>query len=311
VEAGHRSIVIACEGSSVRGELHAIESASGVIDDATRERTHAAVRSAIANVIARTAIDVIHLHGIDFAKYLPQEGPRVLATLHLPPSWYPRDAIAPTRPRTWVHCVSREQAAACPPSDRLLEPIENGVEVERFAMRPRWRRGVVALGRICPEKGFHFALDAAHRADVALTLGGAVFGYDAHVRYFREEIRPRLDARRRFVGPLRFRRKRRLLASSCCLLAPSVAPETSSLVAMEAIASGTPVVAYRAGALPSIVEDGVTGFVVDDAVQMAAAIRACEGLDSARCRQVARERFSARRMTDRYLALYARLRDEG
>ena len=83
-----------------------------------------------------------------------------------------------------------------------------------------------------------------------LLLGGKVYQYREHVAYFRREIEPRLDGRRlRFLGPVGFARKRRLLAAARCLLAPSLAPETSSLVAMEALACGTPVIAFPSGAL--------------------------------------------------------------
>ena len=104
----------------------------------------------------------------------------------------------------------------------------------------------MALGRICPEKGYHIALDAAARAGVPMVLAGEVFRYPAHEQYFRDEIAPRLDASRRFIGPVGLHRKRRLLSEARCLLAPSLAPETSSLVAMEALACGTPVIAFPA-----------------------------------------------------------------
>src|SRR5690606_1063450 len=130
-----------------------------------------------------------------------------------------------------------------------LPPIENGVPVEALGARVRKRGFALALGRICPEKGYHLALEAAHRAGLPLLLAGAVFRYAAHERYFREEIAPRLDSLRRFIGAVPLGRKRRLLAAARCVVVPSLVPETSSLVAMEALASGTPVVAFPVGAL--------------------------------------------------------------
>ena len=120
-------------------------------------------------------------------------------------------------------------------------------------------------------------------------------------------VLPLLDGKRRFIGRAGPARKRRLLAAARCLLLPTLAPETSSLVAMEALASGTPVVAYPSGALPDIVEDGVTGFLVRDPAEMGEAIAACDTLDPERCRAVARERFGLERMVGQYLETYGRL----
>jgi glycosyltransferase involved in cell wall biosynthesis len=116
-----------------------------------------------------------------------------------------------------------------------------------------------------------------------------------------------LGLRARFVGNLDFPRKRRFLGAARCLLMPSLIAETSSLVAMEAIACGTPVIAFPAGALPDIVEHGVTGFIVHDVDEMADAIHAVDDLDRERCRAIARSHFSARRMVESYFAYYHRL----
>lgn len=135
----------------------------------------------------------------------------------------------------------------------------------------------------------------------------AVGGAEQVLWALAREIVPRLDGRRRFLGPVPFARKRRLLSAARCLLVPSLAPETSSLVAMEALACGTPVIAFASGALPDVVEDGVTGFIVRDEREMARAIHHAERIDPETCRTAARERFSIHRTAARYLALYGRL----
>lgn len=163
------------------------------------------------------------------------------------------------------------------------------------------------LGRVAPEKGFATAIDAAKRAGCALVVAGQVYPYAAHQRYFDEEVVPRLDSERRWIGPVAGVAKRRLLGQARCLLVPSTAPETSSLVAMEALASGTPVIAFRSGALPDIVEDGVTGVLVDDMEGMAAALGRIDEIDPAICRRVACERFSLTQTSGAYLDLYRRL----
>jgi glycosyltransferase involved in cell wall biosynthesis len=305
--AGHRSIVVACEGSAVAGTLVAVPRTAGALTVAARREAQQRHRDAIEAALRRWPIDLVHLHGIDFSAYLPGPGAPVLATLHLPPSWYPPAVFRPSRPATYLNCVSASQRRDCPPEAGPLPVIENGVPVDRLAPRPSRRRHAVALGRICPEKGFHHALDAAALAGVPLALAGEVFRYEAHERYFEQEIRPRLGGARRFLGPVGFARKRRLLATARCLLAPSLVPETSSLVAMEALACGTPVVGFPAGALAEIVEHGRTGFLVRDAREMAAAIAAAGTLDPEACRDAASTRFAADRMARQYLELYERL----
>ncbi|HEY8612962.1 MAG TPA: glycosyltransferase [Roseomonas sp.] len=307
--AGHRSIVVAQEGSSVAGLLWPVPRPAGPLDEPAWKRSQANTAHAISEALRSEPVDLVHLHGIDFHAYLPPPGPPVLATLHLPPSWYPIAALNPPRPRTWLHGVSASQHAAMKGKvEALLPPVPNGVPVGELAATRHARRGfVLMLGRICPEKGQHHALDAARAADVPLLIGGEVFPYESHERFFAEEVRPRLDRRRRFLGPVGFARKRRLLAAARCLLVPSTAPETSSLVAMEAAACGTPVVAFASGALPEVVEHGRTGFLVSGVVEMAEAIARVGTLDPEEIRRVARERFSLARMAAEYMALYRRL----
>lgn len=131
-----------------------------------------------------------------------------------------------------------------------------------------------------------------------------MFPYPDHEQYFGEQIEPRLGPQARFLGNLDFARKRRFLMAARCLLMPSLIAETSSLVAMEAIACGTPVVAFQVGALPDLIEPGVTGFLVRDTQQMAEAIRASGSIDRERCRDVARQRFSLKRTIEGYFRYY-------
>ena len=308
--AGHLSVVVAQEGSAVAGELRPVPRPAGALDDAARAEAQAGTARAIAEALRAEQVDVAHLHGIDFHAYPPPPGPPALVTLHLPPSWYPPEALRPFRPGTWLHGVSASQHAALLDAGAgpLLPPVPNGVPVGALGAARHARRSfALALGRVCPEKGQHLALKAARAAGVPLLLGGAVYPYAAHERYFAEEVAPLLDRRRRFLGPVGFARKRRLLAAARCLLVPSTAPETSSLVAMEAAACGTPVVAFPSGALPEVVEHGLTGFLVPDAAGMAEAIGRVDALDPGAIRRAARERFSAARMAGEYLALYRRL----
>ncbi len=307
VRAGHRSLVVACEGSATAGTLFATPREHGPLDDAVRRRVRARHRAAIDEVLARHGVDLVHLHGVDFHTYLPPAGVPALVTLHLPPHWYPSAIWRLDRPQTYLQCVSASQRRACPPAPGRVPVVENGVPVPAEPPGHATRGFVLALGRICPEKGFHLALEAATRAGRPCLLAGAVYPYPAHARYFRDEVAPRLDGPHRFIGPLAGARKRRFLAAARALLVTSQVPETSSLVAMEALACGTPVVAFPAGALADVVDHGTTGFLVDDVAEMADAIEAASTLDPRACRRAARERFALERMTTQYLDLYARL----
>lgn len=307
VRAGHRSIVIAQEGSRADGTLVAIPRHDGVVDDAAYAAIHQHVRRAITDTLARWPVDVFHFHGVDFDAYLPPAGPAALATLHLPVEWYRQTALRPARPRTVLACVSETQRRALGARGSEVLVVPNGVAIEERRACDRRGTFALALGRVCPEKGYEHALDAARLARTPLLLAGRVFPYDLHQRYFKEKIAPRLDERRRFIGPVFGNAKRRLMRRARCLLVPSVVAETSSLVAMEALASGTPVIAFRRGALAELIENGMTGFLVDSVSEMADAIAEVHRLDRDACVETARARFSESRMIDRYVSVFRAL----
>jgi glycosyltransferase involved in cell wall biosynthesis len=305
------SQVVACEGSAVRGRLHAVAAGRGPIDDAVRDEASARHRRVIEALIGGGGIDVVHLHGVDYWTYLPaRHDVPCVVTLHLPVERYPDEVLRAPPAHVRLVCVSESARR------RGAGVLDGAAVIENGVPMPRERQStdesgpeafVLCLGRICPEKGFHLALDAARAADLPLVLAGRVFPYPDHERYFREEIAPRLDARRTFIGPVAGERKRALLGRAACVVIPSVVEETSSLVAMEALAAGTPVVARPVGALAEIVEPGVTGVLARDVDELARALREAPRLSRARCRAEARRRFDAGRMVADYLALYERL----
>jgi glycosyltransferase involved in cell wall biosynthesis len=294
VERGHQSVVVACEGSRVAGDL---------IETPRLEGWPESHRKAIDHALAHYSIDLIHFHGLDFHEYLPACETPMLATLHLPISFYPQSIFnGHMPPGLTINCVSQNQVSFVP-IQRSTPVIPNGIPTENYAPAKR-ENFLLWLGRICPEKGVHIALDIAHRLNTRLIIAGSVHSYAAHQKYFSRCINPKLDDKRVYVGPANPEKKRVLLGHAQCLLVPSLVAETSSLVSMEALSSGTPVIGFRTGALPEIIDDGETGFIVDSEKQMAEAIARVNQFSRPRCRSRAIKRFSAGRMVDRYLALY-------
>lgn len=124
VRDGHRSIVIASEGSRTVGQLRPTPRVSGPLDKTAWWSAHQEHRRAIAEVLESQPVDLVHLHGNDFYRYLPPPGVAVLITLHLHPSWYPPEVFRLDRPGTYLNCVSPLQRRDCPAGSRLLPVIE-------------------------------------------------------------------------------------------------------------------------------------------------------------------------------------------
>jgi glycosyltransferase involved in cell wall biosynthesis len=307
VQQGHRSLVLAAAGSRCHGLLLPVEIPSGSLDQQAKQEAQRQFRLAIAHALERHSVDVIHMHGIDFHEYLPDCGLPIVVSLHLPLSWYECRALARVPENVFLVCVSHSQARTAPPGVQIRRVIPNGVDLDRF--RPAARKGnyVLYTGRICPEKGLRLAIEAAERAGVKLLIAGTVFDYPEHREYFETMIRPRFGRTVIFLGAVGGRRKVHLLAGAKCLLIPSQARETSSLIAMEAMASGTPVIAWHTGALPEIVSESRTGFLVSSVEEMARAIGHVCDLTSAHCRREAERKFSSERMISSYLDLYNEL----
>lgn len=300
--AGDRSVVIGMYGSQAAGKLLPIPQPNAALTSEVQASAHAHVRSAIREALRVHDVDLIHFHGVDFPSYLPDVDVPMLATLHLPPHLYNQSIFNLADLR--LICVSESQRRACPEGSTPISVIPNGVELEQFRYSSAKQDYALVLTRICPEKGVHCALQAAELAGMPLVIAGAVYDYPEHRAYFESQIRPRLNAERRFVGPANFKQKRDLLAEARCLLVPSLIDETSSLVTMEAMASGTPIVAFRRGALPELIEDGVTGFVVDSVAEMAEAMRNAGKIAPVACREYARLNFSADQCVRRYRRVY-------
>lgn len=268
----------------------------------------AAMRHAFEEVFARIradAPDAVSQHAFDADPVELGEGLPVLHTLHLPPL-APPVVAAVRRVRPAAVTVSRSARAAWAAAGVDIEVIPNGVaDVDVGA--PAVERTALVPGRVSPEKGTAAAIRVARAAGLEPVVVGEV----DDERYFEREVRPLLPD-----GPrpaLTRPELRRLMARSAVLLMPVEWDEPFGLVAAEAQLAGCPVVAYRRGALPEVVADGVGGILVapgSEAALVAAVPRALS-LDRAAVRASARERFSLERMVDAYerrLAGLSRLR---
>ena len=302
MRAGHRSTVIAAAGSSVEGRLIETPGAGQQLTETARQAAQQVHRACIAEVLRGSPPDLIHFHGLDFLEYQPpqSEVPQ-LVTLHLPIDWYPADSFDASG--VAFNCVSRSQSRTHP-AGHLLAVVCNGIELNSFLFSDTKQDFLLWLGRICPEKGPDIALRVAHCLDLPLILAGPVHLFEAHLNYFAQQVEPLLDSKRRYVGAVDKNQRASLLSNASCLLIPALAAETSSLVAMEAACSGTPVVAFRSGALPEIVEDQITGFLSSSEEEMAQQVERTKGISPFVCREVAEKRFSSDRMFRDYLSLY-------
>lgn len=304
---GLRSIVIAAKNSRTAGELIASPLANGEISEGARAQAQYAHRELIADCLERYSVDLIHFHGLDFHSYLPARSVPMLATLHLPVAWYPEAIFREAR--ISLNCVSRAQAISTERSAKL-PVVANGIDLDTYRNLEGERDSLLWLGRICPEKGVHLAIEIARELDLPMIVAGPVHPFRDHQLYFQNSIQPLLDAKRRYVGAVGLTAKIHLLANARCLLIPSLVAETSSLVAMEATACGTPVIAFRSGALPEIVDHGKTGFIADSLRQMLEAVRFSSDISPEICRATAEVRFDSRRMVSEYLSIYRSVVDE-
>jgi len=306
---GVSKAVAASAGSQVAGQLFATGEACSQPDDFDRRnREH-----------QKKIIEFVHSHENEFDLVHDKSGSfwtraaeinlPVLATLHLPRHFYPAQQFLNVPENVSFNCVSESQARTFSDLENMLGVVSNGISLDRFQPNFGPRKGLLWLGRICEEKGTHLALDIAARANLAITLAGQVYPFSYHQQYFEREIAPRLQQmpNARFISSLSTKEKHSLLREAKTVLIPALADETSSLVAMEAAASGTPVIAFRRGALPEVVKDGVTGFLVDGAEEAIAALSKISEIHPEACVQHAQEHFSSARMAEEYLQMYRRV----
>jgi glycosyltransferase involved in cell wall biosynthesis len=181
--------------------------------------------------------------------------------------------------------------------------VYHGLPPDLYQMREGSGDYLAVLGRISPEKGVERAVEIARQVGLPLRVAAKVDPRDR--RYFEREVRDLLRSPGvEFVGEIGEHEKEEFLGDARALLFPIDWPEPFGLVMIESMACGTPVIAFRRGSVPEIMEDGVTGFIVDDVEGAIEAVNRVEQIDRHRCREVFEQRFSASRMAADYLALY-------
>jgi glycosyltransferase involved in cell wall biosynthesis len=309
VKNRHQSAVLATRNSKISGTLIAIPEITDIITEYEKKIIYKEVKYSLQLFLRSNKVDCIHFHGIDFFNYLPETDIPCLITLHLPIQWYPLHKINRCQTHIFFNFVSEAQKNSAPVSIQNYQVIENGIRISENFKKAYKSNYLLCIGRICPEKGFDIGLRVAKKTKMPLFIAGHVFPYETHIEYFNKEILPELDGENyRFIGELDRNLKMEMIAKARCVLIPSRVDETSSLVAMEALSCGTPVVAFNRGALSSIIEHGKTGFICNTENEMADAIKKINLIDTDECMQTAKERFACETMICKYFQFYKSLK---
>ena len=307
--AGHSVVCFGAEGSDPG--VRPLAAAAWVADlggpaEGWRSATYAArLQEALAG---ERPFDLVHDHSGGAGLLVAAAAGRgpVLHTVHGSLDEPARTFYQGLAARVGLIAISRSQRASAPELP-WLATVPNAVDVAQLHL-PHGRPPepyLLCLARICPEKGQHLAIAVARRTGRPLVLAGKVEATASSRAYFEREVRPHLDGVRvRHLANVAGAEKADLLARASVLLAPVQWPEPFGLSAAEAMASGTPVVALRQGAMVDLVEPGLTGYLCDSVDEMVAAVAKAVELDRDGCARLARQRFSPARMVEAAVQAY-------
>jgi glycosyltransferase involved in cell wall biosynthesis len=255
----------------------------------------------VSHALARSGeFDLVHNH-LDWLPlaFSAHCAAPMLTTIH----GFSGSNILPAYRQARSHFVSISDSDRSPDLD-YLATVHHGIDLTHLPVSAEGGDDLILFGRIHPDKGTDIAIEIARRAGRRLIMCGIV----QDRAWFEELIEPRIDGDRVVyrgsVGP---DERGAVLGSGAALLHPIRFAEPFGLSVVESMACGTPVVAYRKGSMPEVVDEGVTGRLVEDVDEAVAAVASIATIDRAGCAARARERFSAGRMVDDYLAIYRKI----
>jgi glycosyltransferase involved in cell wall biosynthesis len=252
--------------------------------------------------------DIVHDHSVVGPMYADRF-PQLLTvtTAHGPFSGGLKDVYRAIGPGVPIIAISYHQASTAEEVPiRVEEVIHHGIDMAAFPVGSGDGGYYCWLGRMASYKGAREAVEIARRAGVPLQLAGKV-EHEEEAEYFHERVEPLLGGDIEYLGEIGTDERAAFLGGAIALLNPITWSEPFGLSMVEALACGTPVVAFPRGAAPEIVDDGVTGFLCRDVEQMVDRLPLASSLDRSACRRAVEERFSNDRMVDDHVALYERL----
>jgi glycosyltransferase involved in cell wall biosynthesis len=310
VTRGHDITLFAAPGSRSPAHVHTLlESAHpDTIGSALHESDHvASAFDAIDGAAERgEPFDVIHDHsGFTAVAMAGRVGTPVVHTLHVPFDRERARLYARHAHKVHLVAISHSQVEHAPAGVRATAVVPNPIAVDRWPLGMEKDDYLLWIGRMDPVKGAHRAIEVARLAGRPLVLAGPV--QTGQAEYFREQIEPRVDGQRvRYVGEVAGAAKQRLYARAAALLMPIRWDEPFGMVMIEALACGTPVIAFPEGAAREVIIDGHNGMLVADEAEMARAIAHVAAIDPILCRESARARYDLAICADGYEAVYRR-----
>lgn len=248
--------------------------------------------------------DLLHFHhpetALPYASLFPKVP--VAYTLHDPIfGWY-NDIFEMFRsPNQFFIAISDYQRSKAP-NLQFAGTVHNGIDTNQFSFQKNHGQYLLYAGRVVPEKGVHEAIKVAKQTGLKLLIAGPI--YDDKKDYFTKQIKPHLNDQIQYLGFVDHQKLVGYMQKAKALLAPISWDEPFGLTLIEAMACGTPIIAFRRGSIPEVVKHGRTGFIVDNVKEMVNAVGMVGKIDRADCREHVLEHFSEQIMIDNYEATY-------